>query len=184
MPGPHAHWMYYQTWLLTSCMLVTVVSHASCSFVYLSRTVWVGFVHRRLSNTMSTCKIINRCKLHALAKTAKLWRDCSLYFTRVAVYLVVQMDLSRSMVACCGQLAFHWTLNHWRWPSRWANHAITRQQCIDSKICRIELEDIVTLDLCWSFWHTDRHMELLPYAYMAPPTQHIPYASVASPTEA
>ena len=78
---------------------------------------------------------------HALAKAAMLWCTCSRDFTRVAVYLVVQINLSRWKVVRCGKLPFHWTLVRWQRLSRVANHAITRQQCIDSKIYRIEIED-------------------------------------------
>ena len=40
------------------------------------------------------------------AKAAKLWRTCSLDFTMVAIYLVVQIDLSRWKVVCSGYLGF------------------------------------------------------------------------------
>ena len=167
MPRWSAHWMYYLTWLLAATHMhaSTCNSSIQCSqavdFVYSSRTV---DVHRRLSNTMSTCTIMGVCTCQirvitthvhtarrARAKAAMLWRACSQDFTRVAVYLVVQMDLSRWKVVCCGKLTLHWTLNRWQRPSRWANHAITRQKRIDSKIYRIHFEDIVALDLCWSF---------------------------------
>ena len=96
-------------------------------------TVGVGYVHRRPSNTKLMSVLA--CPGHA----AMLWCTCSRDFTRVAFYLVVQMDLPRWKVVCCGQLTLHWTLDHWQQPSRWANHAITRQQCIDSKMYRIEI---------------------------------------------
>ena len=92
------------------------------------------------------CQITSsQCMMHtarrALAKVAMLWRACSRDFTRVAIYLVVQMDLSRWNVFRCGKLTLHWILDCWQRPSRWANHAITRQQRIDSKIYRIDIED-------------------------------------------
>ena len=59
------------------------------------------------------------------------WHACSQDFARVAIYFVVQMDLSRWKGVCCGKLTLHWTLNRWQWPSRWANHAITKQHCIN-----------------------------------------------------
>ena len=81
---------------------------------------------------------------------SRLWRACSRNFTKVAVYLVVQVYLSRWKVVRCGKLTLLWTLDRWQsGPSRRANHAITRQ---DSKIYRLEIEDIVALDLCWSFY--------------------------------
>ena len=72
----------------------------------------------------------------ALAKAAMLWRACFWDLTTIAIYmyLVVQMDLSMWKVVCCGKLILHWTLDRWQRPSRWTNHAITRQQRIDSKI--------------------------------------------------
>ena len=134
----------------------------SCRFVYPSRAVEVGYVHRRLSNTMSTCTIwtclitSSQCMMHAarraLAKAAcfdVLVLEISL--ESPSIYLVVQMDLSRWKVVRCGKLALHWTLDCWQRPSRWANQAITRQQHIDSKIYKMEIEDIVALDLWWSF---------------------------------
>ena len=59
------------------------------------------------------------------------WHACSQEFTRVAIYFVVQTDFSRWKEVCCGKLTLHWTLDRWQWPSRWANHTITRQQCIN-----------------------------------------------------
>ena len=116
----------------------------SCSFVCSSRTVGVGFVNKRLSNTctISMCTIwacarltclTNDAARHALAKAAMLWHACSQDFSRVTVYLVVQMGLSRWKVVCCGKFILHWTLDRWQWPSRWANHAISGQKHIDSK---------------------------------------------------
>ena len=43
----------------------------------------------------------------ARAKAAILWCTCSWDFTRVAVYLVVQIDLSRWTVVRCGKLTLH-----------------------------------------------------------------------------
>ena len=34
----------------------------------------------------------------------------------------------------CGQLTLHWTLDHWQWPSRCTNHAITHEQSLSLKI--------------------------------------------------
>ena len=134
---PHTDWIH-------ACMQVTVANQCSqVQLVYLSRTVGVGYVHRRLSSTISTCIIwacarLTRhhqwCKQRAQYKAAMLWRACSQDFTRVAVYLVVQMELSRWKVVCCGQLTLRWTLDRWQRPSRWAHHAVTRQQSLKSKI--------------------------------------------------
>ena len=52
------------------------------------------------------------CKRRARARL--LWRACSWDFTRVTVYLVVQMDLSRLKAVCCGQLTLHWTIDRWQ----------------------------------------------------------------------
>ena len=140
-------------WGLSACrmhhhMYITAGSYSHVAkryrFVYSSRTEGVGYMYvHRLSNTMQ----------HVLAKGAMLWHACSWDFTRLAVYLVVQMNLSKWKVVCCGKLTLHWTLNCRQQPSRRANHTITRQQRIDSKIYRIEIEDIVMLELhvCWNF---------------------------------
>ena len=45
------------------------------------------------------------------ANAAKLRHVYSLDFTRVAVYLVVQVDLPKCKVVCCEQLTPHWNLN-------------------------------------------------------------------------
>ena len=130
----------------TSCTFTAgciTILHASnnsnqCSqaaaLVYSSRTVWVGYVHRRHSNTMSMCTIwvharVNMSPANGVcrAKAAKLWYACSRDFPKVTVYLVVQMNLSRWMAVCYGQLTFYWTLDHWQWQSRLENHAITHK---------------------------------------------------------
>ena len=110
--------------------------------MYSSRTVGVGYVHRRHSNTVSMCKIWactrltchhQWCKQHAHAKVTKLWRACSWGFTRVAIHLVVQMELCRWKVVCFGQLTLRWTLDCWQRLSRWAHHNVTRQQSLKQK---------------------------------------------------
>ena len=91
------------------------------------------------------------------AKAAKLRCASSRDFTRVSVYLVVQIDLLRWKVVHCGQLTLQWTLIVVKVSKSW-------QQCIDSKISRIVLKDIVMLDIhvCWSFLqtHDNYHMPL------------------------
>ena len=101
----------------------------------------VGSIHRRLSKiTMSTCIIWACARVNTSSATgqgcctAKLWRACSWDFTRVAVYLVAQMDLSRWKAVCCGHLTFQWSLDRWQRQSRLANHAITHEPSLKSKI--------------------------------------------------
>ena len=50
-----------------------------------------------------------------------------------------------------GSLVFAWHCKSSQLASRWANHAITTQQSIDSKIHRIELEGIFVLYLDCNF---------------------------------
>ena len=83
--------------------------------------------------------ISNYAAWRALAKAAKIWHACSWDFTRVTVNLRYT-NLSRWKVVCCGKLALHLTLDRWQQPSKGANHIITRQQRIDSKIYRIEID--------------------------------------------
>ena len=47
-------------------MQVTVAIDAAkhCSFVYLSKTVGGGYVHRKLSNTMSMCTILKHVTIN------------------------------------------------------------------------------------------------------------------------
>ena len=57
------------------CMQKATAIKQLSSFVYSSRTVGVGYVHRRLSNTMSTCTIwvgarLNTFSLIQLSKYA------------------------------------------------------------------------------------------------------------------
>ena len=65
----------------------------SCKSVYTSRTVSVGYVHRWLSNTMSTCTIwvwnmsSSMMQAPCQAKAAKLLHACSQDFIGVTVYL-------------------------------------------------------------------------------------------------
>ena len=59
---------------------------------------------------------------------------------------MVQINLGKWKVVRCGKLNLHWTPDRWQWPSRWADHVVTRQQRINSKFYRIKLEDIVALD--------------------------------------
>ena len=129
--GHHAHWM--QLFASNSSKSM----QPNYSFVYSSRTVRVGYVHRRLSNTMCTCTIWACARLtydYQWCKQCAVWRACSRDFTRVAVYLVVQMELLRRKVVCCGQPTLRWTLDRWQWPSRWAHHAVTSQQSLKAKI--------------------------------------------------
>ena len=66
---------------------------------------------------------------------AKLWRAYSQDFIWVAVYFVEQVDLSKWKGSFfCGQLTLHWTLDHWQWPSRCTNHAVTHEQSLSLKI--------------------------------------------------
>ena len=158
------HWVYYHTWLLAATHMHTSNSSIQCSqavglctqagqweWAMYTEVQWAhaqsGRVHVPDTHHHNACCI----QRGALAKAAMLWRTCSRDFTRVAVYLVMQMDFSRWKVVRCGKLSLHWTLNRWQRPSRWANHAITRQQHIDSKIYRVEIENIIALDRFWSF---------------------------------
>ena len=90
-----------------------------CNFVYSSRTVGVG--------SLSMCTIWACATSFSLMQGwyKKLWHACFRDFARVTVYLVVQMDLSRWKVVCCGQLTLHWTLDRWQWQSKLANHSVT-----------------------------------------------------------
>ena len=83
----------------------------AAALVFSSTKVWVSYVHRWLSNTMSMCTIwvhtrlmIRHQQVVCRAKAAMLWRASSQDFTRVAIYLVVQMNLSRWKAVCCRQL--------------------------------------------------------------------------------
>ena len=141
---PRAHWMHYHTWLHAATQMHANNSHVIINnnhvCTQLNWTVGVSYVHRRLSNTMSMCtgwacaRETHHCQCKQCARP-----------TGSDIYLVVQMELSWWKVVHCGQLTLHWILDWWHQSSRWANHAITRQQRIDSKVYKIELEDIVTL---------------------------------------
>ena len=72
-------------------------------------------------------------------------------FTRVAAWSVAQTQLSSWKVVRGGQFGLRLTLERSQRASRWANHTITRQQSIDYKIYRIEIQDIVALHLLCSF---------------------------------
>ena len=108
---PHAHWMHYH-YHSHACMQVTIC--------YSSKTVGVGYVHRVEHVHMQARHMPDQTHYHqwykpcAQAKAAMLWNTCSQDFTRSAVYLVVQMELSRWKVVQCVQLTLHWTLNCWQ----------------------------------------------------------------------
>ena len=90
--------------------------------------------------------IINdQCKQHAQAKAAKFWHTCSQYFTDSAVYPTVQIDGALSEIGLLWAAYSSLDSQSLTMAVKVSNHAITRQQRIDSKIYRIELEDIVTL---------------------------------------
>ena len=73
----------------------------------------------------------------------------SIRWSRFRVSLVLLPGLWHSSwkAVCCGQFGLHLTLEHSQWVSRWASHAQTIQQSIDSKTYRIDLKDIVALHL-------------------------------------
>ena len=131
--GPSAHWLCYHPWLQAATHM-----NASNSSNQWSHTVALctlaectySRVHRKLSNTMSTCTIwtvnMSSTMMQQCAQ-AKVAKHLFLRFHYGHHLFVVQMDLSRLKVVHCGQITLHWTLNHWQWPSRWATCAITRQ---------------------------------------------------------
>ena len=74
-----------------------------------SQAIGVGYVHRRLSSTMSMCAIWVCANYHILttfamarAKAAKLWHVYSRGFPWVSVYLAVKVNLSKWKAARCG----------------------------------------------------------------------------------
>ena len=134
----------------TAYMTAATYIHASTAqlqlyFVYSSRAVGIGCVH---SSTMSTWTIwtvstylyMYMYLFYGLGLTypgsfrPKLWCICSRDLTLVAVCLVVQVDFSKWKVTRCGQPTIHSTLDRRQRPSRWENHAITREQRLNSKI--------------------------------------------------
>ena len=157
----HMHsWMHYHTHISTQCMQVTIAINAPklhlC--VHSSGTVGIGYVHRRLSITMSMCTIWACARVNTSSAsgvpgqgccTAKFRCACSWDFTSVAVYLVVQMDLSRWKAVCCGQLTIHWSLDHWQGQSRLTNHAIIHEPSLTSKSKMIILNKFFSL--CYSY---------------------------------
>ena len=63
----HMWWRWQEPVHMNSWMHYVPYCKPSCSFVYSSRTVGVGYVHRRLSNTMSTAQS------RRVPEVAKLW---------------------------------------------------------------------------------------------------------------
>ena len=59
------------------------------------------------------------CYAMAQAKAAKLWCVCSRDFTRVNIYLVVQVDLSSERQFIVGSLLFTGLWISWQRPSKW-----------------------------------------------------------------
>ena len=101
----------------------------SCSFVYSSRTVEAGYVHRRLrlSNTMSTytiwaCGNTSSSMMQATHPGQGCKALTHLFSRFFTIRLVVQIELSRQKVVHCGQLTLCWTLAYWQRPSRWAHN--------------------------------------------------------------
>ena len=88
---------------ILDCIQLLHSSHACKQTVADTRTVGVGYVDRRFSTTVSTCTIWACARLtehHQWCKQsarAKAWHACSRDFTSVAVYLVVQIELSKQM---------------------------------------------------------------------------------------
>ena len=80
-------------------------------------------------------------------------KSCCHAFTRVATWSVAQMQLASWKAVRGSHFGLCLTLECLQRASRWANHAITRQQSTDSKIYRIVIQDIVALHLLCSFQH-------------------------------
>ena len=143
-PPPHMHTGCGYLPYLTAYMYASTVTVANQSSS-LSRTgsrLWT----QKTINTMSTCTIwAYVCQLNVIItdrstklarpKAAMIWRACSRNFTRVAVYLFVQMELSRWKVVCSGQLTPGLSLADNGRQGAWAQHAaVTRQQSLKAKI--------------------------------------------------
>ena len=97
------------------------------------------------------------------------WMQCAFDAHRIPIWFNVnaetRLDAHWMCIAVSMWMALNWkavhggqfglplTLERSQRASRWANHAITRQQSIDSKIYRIVIQDIVALHLLCSFQH-------------------------------
>ena len=127
----HHTWLYTATHMHDSKQSM----QPSYSFLYSSRTVGVGYIHRRFSNTMSMCT--------RLPSFDALVLDISLKPPSILWYRWTFKAKGNSLWVAYSSLD--------SWSLMWTDHAITGQLCIDSKIYRIELEDIVMLDLHLSF---------------------------------
>ena len=107
----HMHsWMHYHTACIYSMHTSNSSNQCSQVFVYSSRTV-----------TMYTQNTSSASMSSSFDAIVSLSRN----FTRVAIYLVVQMDLSRWRAVHCGQLTFYWSLNRWHQQSRLAITPLT-----------------------------------------------------------
>ena len=114
-----------------------------------------------------------------MASLAKAASACFRDFTTAAVYLVVQIDLLRGKAVRCGKLDSPLDFRSLTTVSK-SRH--TRQQRIDSKIYRIEFEDVVALHLHCNFYclvfsrcremraklHTDSRHTRLPLGLRPP----------------
>ena len=72
-------------------------------------------------------------------------------FTGVAGWPLAQTQLSALKAVCCWQFCLRLMLECLHWLSRWASHAITTRQSINSIIYGMELEDLVVLHLHYIF---------------------------------
>ena len=55
------------------------------------------------------------------------------HLSRAVLWLFSYFN-SRWKAVCCRQLTFHWSLSRWQWQSRLANHTITHEPSLKSKI--------------------------------------------------
>ena len=134
----------------TQCIQVTIhgaINAAKLQLCVLKQNILIGcrpctqkldrrHVHNEHVHILGVCACQSKSAMGQGCCTAMLWHACSWNFTRVAVYLVVQMDLSRWRAVCGGQLTFRWSLNRWQRQSRLANHAITHEPSLKSKNLR------------------------------------------------
>ena len=95
----------------------------SSSFVYSSRAVGIGYMY--------TEDLAVQWAREKIAKAAKLWHICSRDFTRVAIYLVVQLDLSKWKTVHCLFTGLQLADNCRQGGQ---SHAITREQRLNSNI--------------------------------------------------
>ena len=163
-------WMNYSLWKIENSFNYGIILKLTCSHIHVTldwpksvfavhmtsctaacydriAAPWVGGVYENFNMSQFSCLPIMSC-INDLNHEFSLLCAIKLH---VPAWPVAQMQLSSWKAVCCGQFGLHLTLECSQRVSRWANHAITTQQCIDSKIYGIVIEDIVALHLHCSF---------------------------------